>query len=134
MKISNRPYTFLPFQSHYCYNSINPDTPRIKEAKAIADEKDREESLTLDKKAIDVLIAKIIPTSKYFESRFDHLQYQINEIKIGIKEFEKRIDSRFEQVNKRFDQIEIKLDKLLEAIDVKIDTGLREKLHRTTFS
>ncbi len=96
----------------------------------MADEKD---SLTLDKRTIDVLVANIIPTSKYFESRFDHLQYQINEIKTDIKEFERRVDDRFEQVDKRFEQIdkrfeqiELKLDKLLERIDVKIDAGLRE--------
>ena len=37
-------------------------------------EQGTEESLTLDKKTIDVLVAHIIPTSKYFEARFDHMQ------------------------------------------------------------
>ena len=39
------------------------------------------QGLTLDQKTVEVLVAQIIPTSKYFESRFDHMQYQVNEIK-----------------------------------------------------
>ncbi|MEJ5242996.1 MAG: hypothetical protein WHT64_05470, partial [Desulfomicrobiaceae bacterium] len=58
--------------------------------------------LTLDPKTIDVLIANIIPTSKYFESRFDNLQYQVNEIKEDIKNLETRMDKRFEQVDAQF--------------------------------
>jgi hypothetical protein len=69
--------------------------------------------LTLDPKTIDVLIANIIPTSKYFESRFDNLQYQVNEIKEDIKNLEVRMDKRFEQVDKRFEQV----DKRFEQVD-----------------
>jgi chromosome segregation ATPase len=62
--------------------------------------------LTLDPKTIDVLIANIIPTSKYFEVRFDNLQYQVNEIKEDIKNLEDRMAKRFEQVDKRFEQVD----------------------------
>jgi hypothetical protein len=34
---------------------------------------EEESSLTLDKKTVDVLEAQIIPTSKYFEVRFDQV-------------------------------------------------------------
>jgi vacuolar-type H+-ATPase subunit D/Vma8 len=71
--------------------------------------------LTLDPKTIDVLIANIIPTSKYFESRFDNLQYQVNEIKEDIKNLEVRMDKRFEQVDKRFEQV----DKRFEQVDAQ---------------
>ncbi len=115
------------------------------------DEANASHGLLLDQKTIDVLVANIIPTSKYFETRFDHLQYQVNEIKTDIKELDKKIDSRFsafqinvdkrfeqvdkrfeqvdkrfEQVDKRFQQIDDKLDKILERIDRRIDEGLRE--------
>ena len=101
------------------------------------DEANSSHGLLLDQKTIDVLVANIIPTSKYFETRFDHLQYQVNEIKADIKELDKKIDSRFssfqmdvdkrfEQVDKRFQQIDDKLDKILERIDRRIDEGLRE--------
>jgi chromosome segregation ATPase len=64
------------------------------------------QGLTLDQKTVEVLVAHIIPTSKYFESRFDHLQYQVNEIKEDIKNLETRMDKRFEQVDKRFEQVD----------------------------
>ena len=112
-------------------------------------------SLLLDKKTVDVLVANIIPTSKYFELRFDHMQEQIDGIKADIgslradmdkrfdsmrtdmdkrfdsmrtdmdKRFE-QVDKRFEQVDKRFEQVDIKLDKIIERIDIRIDQGLRE--------
>jgi len=109
------------------------------------------QGLTLDQKTVEVLVAQIIPTSKYFESRFDHMQYQINEIKEDIKQLDARmekqftavrgeisdlegrmnqrfeqVDKRFEQMDKRFEQVEDKLDKLIERIDRRIDEGLRE--------
>ena len=108
-------------------------------------------SLLLDKKTVDVLVANIIPTSKYFELRFDHMQEQIDGIKADIgslradmdkrfdsmrtdmdKRFEQvdkrfeQVDKRFEQVDKRFEQVDIKLDKIIERIDIRIDQGLRE--------
>lgn len=39
-----------------------------------------EEGLTLDKRTMEVLVANIIPTSKYFEVRFDHMQSHIDDI------------------------------------------------------
>ena len=98
------------------------------------------QGLTLDQKTVEVLVAHIIPTSKYFESRFDNLQYQVSEIKDDIKNLETRmnqrfeqvdkrfeqVDKRFEQVDKRFGQMDAKLDKLIERIDRRTDEGLRE--------
>ena len=41
-------------------------------------EEKSEEGLTLDKRTMDVLVANIIPTSKYFEAPFDHMREQID--------------------------------------------------------
>ena len=38
-----------------------------------------EEGLTPDKRTPDVLVANTIPTSKYFEVRFDHMQSQMDD-------------------------------------------------------
>ena len=114
----------------------------------MSEEANASQGLMLDQKTIDVLVANIIPTSKYFETRFDHLQYQVNEIKTDIKDLDKKIDARvasfqsdvdkrFEQVDKRFvslqadmdkrfQQVEDKLDKIIDRIDRRIDEGLRE--------
>ena len=91
-------------------------------------EEKEEEGLTLDKKTMDVLVANIIPTSKYFEIRFDHMQDQIDALNGGLKDFrsdvDKRfdgiksdMDKRFEQVDKRFEQV----DKRFEQVDKRFD-------------
>ncbi|MBW2354983.1 MAG: hypothetical protein JRF51_17420 [Deltaproteobacteria bacterium] len=97
-------------------------------------EKDQE-GLTLDKKTIDILVAHIIPTSKYFEARFDHMQDQIDGLKDDLRDFRddvdrrfdgiksdmdqrlSQVDKRFEQVDKRFEQI----DKRFEQVDKRFD-------------
>ncbi len=33
-----------------------------------------------DQNTIEILTAKIIPTSHYFDARFDHLKYQLDEL------------------------------------------------------
>ncbi len=116
-------------------------------------DKDKKD-ISINQHELDLLVANIIPTSRYFEVRFDHLQDQINDLKEGQKEirddmnrrfeqvdkrfeqidkrFEQidkrfeQVDRRFEQVDRRFDQINVKLDTIIERLDVKIDAGLRE--------
>ncbi|OQY50592.1 MAG: hypothetical protein B6240_01365 [Desulfobacteraceae bacterium 4572_87] len=76
-----------------------------------------ETSLTLDKKTVDVLVAQIIPTSKYFESRFDHMQGQIDHLSGNLRDFRSDVDRRFENVDKRFEQV----DKRFEQVDKRFD-------------
>ncbi len=87
-----------------------------------------EETLTLDKRTMDVIVAHIIPTSKYFETRFDHMQYQIDGIKDDLKDFRGNvdgrfielktdIDKRFEKVDDRFTELKTDIDKRFEKVD-----------------
>ncbi|GIX42869.1 MAG: hypothetical protein KatS3mg129_2602 [Leptospiraceae bacterium] len=98
----------------------------------MAEEKQNQENYIFDKKAIDVLIANIIPTSKYFESRFDHLQSQINvilddirEIKINIKDFEKHVNDRFEaqkkEIDLRFETFKQDIDNRFKQVDNRFE-------------
>ncbi|WDN89786.1 hypothetical protein BuS5_02754 [Desulfosarcina sp. BuS5] len=80
-----------------------------------------EEGLTLDKKTMDVLVANIIPTSKYFEVRFDHMQSQMDDFRSDIKDFRCDIDKRFEQVDKRFDDMKSDMDKCFEQGDKRFE-------------
>lgn len=86
-------------------------------------EQGTEESLTLDKKTIDVLVAHIIPTSKYFEARFDHMQDQIDGLKGDLRDFRGDVDRRFdsmkEQVDKRFEQVIASIDRLGDKLDYR---------------
>ena len=85
-----------------------------------------EKMVSVNQKELSLLVTNIIPTSKYFELRFDNMQDQINDLKDGQKEIRLEMDKRFEQVDKRFEQVNNKLDQIMDRIDVKIDTGLRE--------
>jgi len=76
-----------------------------------------ENSLTLDKKTVDVLVAHIIPTSKYFESRFDHMQGQIDHLSGNLRDFRSDVDRRFENVDKRFEQVDKRFDQVIASIE-----------------
>jgi archaellum component FlaC len=82
----------------------------------MSDEKN-EEGLTLDKKTIDVLVANIIPTSRYFEARFDRMQDQIDGLKDDLKDFRGDVDKRFEQVDKRFEQVDKRFEQVIASIE-----------------
>ena len=71
---------------------------------------EKDESLTLDKRTMDVLVAHVIPTSKYFEARFDHMQDQIDRINTDLRDFRGDVDKRFEQVIASIDRLADKLD------------------------
>ena len=104
--------------------------------------------LTLDQKTIDVLVANIMSTSRYFEIRFDHLEQDLNgvkkqleDVKNDVKRLDEKQDKRFtamqgdmdkrfnsvqSDMDKRFERVDEKLDKIIERIDRRIDEGLRE--------
>ena len=72
-------------------------------------------------------MANIIPTSKYFEVRFDHMQGQVDDIKSDIKDFRGDVDKRFDEVktdmDKRFDEVKTDMDKRFD--EVKTDMNKR---------
>jgi len=70
---------------------------------------------------IDLLVANVIPTTKYFESRFDFLQHQINELREGQKHLEGMMKYRFEQVDKRFEQVDANLRDFKAAVDKRFE-------------
>ncbi len=79
------------------------------------EEKSKKNSLS--EETIDVLVANVIPTTKYFETRFDFMQHQINDTNNNIKKLREEMGMRFEQVDKRFEQI----DKRFEQIDKRFE-------------
>ena len=84
--------------------------------------------LQLNKQTLDILVANVIPTTKYFESSFNHLQFQINRINLDLNEFKKDVgnrfdsmqadmDKRFDKVDQRFDNIQADMDKRFDKVD-----------------
>ena len=70
------------------------------------------------------MIAGIIPNTKYFESRFDLLQVQINEIRRNqeidreqVRDFKLDVDRRFNETSGKFDQIYKRIDDFKSNVD-----------------
>ena len=109
-------------------------------------EDNKQNEVVINEKSMEILVAKFIPTSQYFERSFDMLQQQLKdnkreqekfavsvdrrftELKLDIDrkfkesdkrldEFKEQVDKRFEQVDKRFEQV----DKRFEEVDKKFD-------------
>ncbi len=99
-----------------------------------------ETEITISEKSMEVLIAKFIPTSQYFERSFDTLQRQIDDLsrgQIDLKrdmdrrfkeahdtqlELKRDMDRRFEQVDRRFEQVDKRfeqVDKRFEQVDMR---------------
>lgn len=91
--------------------------------------------LPVNQETLDILVANIIPTSKYFEVRFDHLESRVERIQsdliifrkdIGkdLDEFKSNVDKRFEQVVNRFGQVDKRfeqVDKRFEQVDKRFE-------------
>ena len=101
----------------------------------------KEKEITLTKETVDVLVTNIIPTTKYFETRFDFMQHQIDETKDSIKNLEenmnrrfKQVDERFAQVDRRFEQVDKRFEQIERDIrDLREGVGtLSEKISELT--
>ena len=86
-------------------------------------------------KGMEMMIAGFIPNTRYFDSRFDLLQVQVDFLRKGqddlksqmekrfeqsdqkLNDFKIQVDKRFEQVDKRFEQIIASIDRLSEKLD-----------------
>jgi archaellum component FlaC len=82
---------------------------------------EEEKSLKINQESMDVLVANVIPTTKYFESRFDHMQYQIDQIKKSQENMQKNIDKRFDDMQKDIDKRFDAVDKRFEAVDKRFE-------------
>jgi chromosome segregation ATPase len=82
---------------------------------------EEEKSLKINQESMDVLVANVIPTTKYFESRFDHMQYQIDEIKKSQENMQKNIDKRFDDMQKDIDKRFDAVDKRFEKVEHNIE-------------
>lgn len=82
--------------------------------------------ITANEKNLEILIAKLIPTSQYFERSFEMMQGQIGDLKQDMNRRFEQVDKRFEQIDRQFERVNTKLDAILDRVDRRIDEGLRE--------
>ena len=50
-------------------------------------EKKEVKKLPINQETLDIIVANVIPTSKYFEVRFDHLEGRVDRMQGDIKDF-----------------------------------------------
>ncbi|MEA3465271.1 MAG: hypothetical protein U9R29_04600 [Thermodesulfobacteriota bacterium] len=90
------------------------------------------EKLPINKDTLDIIVANIIPSSKYFEARFDHLEHRVIRIESEMKDFRSDMDrrfddakqdtnNRFEQVDRRFDEMKEDTNNRFEQVDRRFD-------------
>jgi hypothetical protein len=93
----------------------------------MAEKKEEKKEITLNKETVDILVTNIIPTTKYFETRFDFMQHQINETNDKINKLEENMLKKFEQVDKQFQQVDNDLRDLRGSVGI-----LSEKVSELT--
>lgn len=71
--------------------------------------------ITLNEKGMEVLVAKFIPTSQYFERSFEILQRQIDGLRDGQKDLKDDIGRRFVQMENRFEQVDRQINELRDG-------------------
>ena len=80
-----------------------------------------EKMVSVNQKELSLLVTNIIPTSKYFELRFDNMQNQIEDLKAGQKEIRLEMDKRFEQVHIGQKELRLEMDKRFEQVDKRFE-------------
>ena len=68
-------------------------------------------------KDFQAIITGIFPNTKYFDSRFDLLQVQIDELRRGQETLKNDMDFRFGQVDKGFEQVDKRFEQVIASID-----------------
>ena len=79
------------------------------------------EQLPINQATLDILVANIIPTSKYFEARFDHLEDRVDRMQNDITDFRSEVSVRFQQVDKRFDDMKADIDLRFGQVDKRFE-------------
>ena len=84
-------------------------------------EKKKVKKLPINQETLDIIVANIIPTSKYFEVRFDHLEGRVDRMQGDIKDFRADVNKRFDdlksETNQRFEQVIASIDRLSDKLD-----------------
>jgi prefoldin subunit 5 len=80
-------------------------------------------------KDFQTIIAGIFPNTRYFDSRFDLIQVQIDELRRGQDSIKEEMKFRFADVDRRFGEMERRFVEMGRSVDeFKVDVGKRFEL------
>ncbi len=72
-------------------------------------------------KGMEMMIAGFIPNTRYFDSRFDLLQVQVDFLRKGQEDIKSQMEKRFEQSDQRLNEFKIQVDKRFEQVDKRFE-------------
>ena len=88
---------------------------------------EKKSEISINEKTIEVLIARLIPTSQYFEVRFDNLEQKFDYKFEGLNYKFEGLNDKFKGLNDKFDQLsrsqenlKTDMDKRFEQVDLKL--------------
>jgi len=84
-------------------------------------EENKQTEVVINEKSMEILVAKFIPTSQYFERSFEMLQRQLEEQRLNQKEFKISIERRFEQVDEKITDFKKDVDKRFEQVERRFE-------------
>jgi len=92
-------------------------------------EQHEEKTLTLNQETLDVIVTNIIPTSKYFEARFDQLSEKVGFAREEVRSFKADVDISFNRIHNELDSFKDAVNERFRQIDHRFeqsDEHLRE--------
>ena len=72
-------------------------------------------------KGMEMMIAGFIPNTRYFDSRFDLLQVQVDFLRKGQDDLKSQMEKRFEQSDQKLNEFKIQVDKRFEQVDKRFE-------------
>ncbi|MEA3363946.1 MAG: hypothetical protein U9Q61_11850 [Thermodesulfobacteriota bacterium] len=82
---------------------------------------EKNDGIVINEKGMEILIAKFVPTSQYFERSFELLRGQIEDVKDGQRDLKKDMDRRFKEVNENQRLLRSDMDKRFEQVDKRFE-------------
>jgi chromosome segregation ATPase len=81
-------------------------------------EKDIEPIIEIDKKTIDVLITNVIPTTKYFETRFNGMDSRMGHVEKDVERLREDMNKGFEKSDKALSEFKSDIDRRFQNNDI----------------
>ncbi len=77
--------------------------------------------LPVNQETLDILVANIIPTSRYFEVRFDHLEDRFKQMQSDLIHVQDDVTGFRSEVSKQFDSMNVGIDRRFDYMKADVD-------------
>jgi len=77
---------------------------------------EKKSEISINEKTIEILIARLIPTSQYFEVRFDNLEQKFDYKFEGLNDKFEGLNDKFDQLSRSQENLKTDMDKRFEQV------------------